>query len=316
MTKVGIVGTGHCLPEKILTNDELSTMVDTSDEWITSRTGIHARHIATHETSLDLALAAAQQALLQAGIAPQELGLIICATLTPDRLSPSLACSLLQALGAKCPAFDVNAACSGFLFALGSTQKMMGNRPALVVGCERISHLVDWTDRTTCVLFGDGAGAVVLSPEGGHPLLDVELMSYPDEKGAIVIPGINQSCEGQPVHSAIHMQGQEVYRFATRTMVSDIRKVLSRHRLSAEDIEWFVPHQANVRIIQTASDLLKIPMERFYMNIERTGNTSCAGVAIALDELARSGKIKPGDHVLLSAFGGGLTSATALIQWV
>lgn len=317
-----ILSTGHQLPETVWTNDDLATMVDTSDEWIRTRTGIERRHIAKDESALDLAEQAARQALAQAGVAAEELGLIVCACFTAESATPSLSCALLRALDAKCPAFDLNAACSGFLYALGAAKALIADlqldQPVLVLGVELLSRITNWADRSTCVLFGDGAGAAVLKRDdpAGHEILYNHIMAYADKKHVLEVPGINhQGPDVQLAPSLLAMNGPEVYKFATRTMVKDIRAALAKLGLNAADIRYYVPHQANIRIIQSAASLLKVSEERFFVNIQEVGNTSCASVAIALDELARSGKLQKGDLVLLSAFGGGLTSAVSVIRW-
>lgn len=315
---IGILGTGRCLPEKVMTNEDWAGLVDTSDEWIVSRTGIRSRRFATNEAALDLTLSAARTALEKAGVRAEDLGLIVCATLSGDNICPSLSCELLKALGASCPAFDVNAACTGFLYALGAAQGMMGDKPALIVATELMTRLFDFTDRSTCVLFGDGSGAAVLGQASdGRGILYNKLMAYPDEKKSLLIPGINHKDgeSGKLVPSYVQMDGGEVYKFATRVMAADISEALAAQNLTLDDVAYFVPHQANMRIIQTAGKLLGVPMERFFVNIDHVGNTSCASVAIALDELACSGRIKSGDIIVMSVFGGGFTSATTIIRW-
>lgn len=307
---ISILATGSCLPEHVLTNDDLSKRIDTSDEWISSRTGIKQRHIALKESALDLARDAANRALDGAGIKAEDLGLIVCATLTGDHLTPSLACELMMDLGASCTSFDINAACSGFLYALDIARKLMDDKPTLVVACEMLSRVVNWEDRSTCVLFGDGAGAAVLAnTEGDRGIIDISTMAYPDTKGTLKIPGINFAGG----RSYVTMDGGEVYKFATRALAGGLRDILEKNGFAPADVKWFVPHQANIRIIRTAASLLDVDMDRFYTNIDRTGNTSAASVAIALDEL--KSQLVPGNLLALSAFGGGLTSASALVRW-
>lgn len=302
-----IAGTGHCLPETIYTNDDLAKMVDTSDEWIVTRTGIHERHIAKGETTADIAEQAARQALAQSGIAPADLGLIICATITPDAPIPSLACTMQHRLGALgAAAFDINAACTGFLYALNVARGWLTGdpRPALIIGAERLSSITNWQDRTTCVLFGDGAGAVTLLPDEAP--VWIECAAEPDIDRALALTGPNRT---------VAMEGQAVYKFATRAFVDRLSGVLARAGMVAEQLKWIVPHQANARIVRTAASRLNLPLSRFFMNIDRVGNTSAASVPIALDMLHRTGELLRGDWLAMAAFGGGLTSGAALMQW-
>ena len=313
-----ILGTGHSLPVKRLTNRELAVMVDTSDEWIISHTGISERRIlGPEESALSLSLEAARQALAAAHVQPEALGLIVCATFTSETMTPSLGALVMRALGAACPAFDLNAACSGFLYALEVARKTCPEKPVLVVGCEILSRVTDWTDRASCILFGDGAGAAVIGPcnEANRGIIDISWMNHPDTTDALVVEGMNHTREGKLQPSVIHMDGREVYKFATRVLAEDIRAVAHNNGLAVSDIDWFVPHQANIRIIRWAAQALEVPMERFYINIDRLGNTSCASVIIALDELVRSGDLHAGQTVVMAAFGGGLTSGAALLRW-
>lgn len=312
---IGIRGTGRALPQSRMTNEDFLQIVDTSDEWIVGRTGIRSRHIAREETALDLCAAAARNALEAAGVRPEELGLIVVATITSDFATPSMACLVLKELGASCPAFDLNAACSGFLYGVIAAKSLCPARPSLVIGCELLSRVTNYTDRSTCVLFGDGAGAAVIGPTAGPgAILAERWMAYPDEKDSLVIHGLNRGPSDMDGRSYLIMDGQEVYKFATRALSDDIEWTLQQAGLAADDIAWYIPHQANIRIIKTAASRLKVPFERFYTNIEHTGNTSSASIPIALDELLRSGKAHPGDHILLSAFGGGLTSGSLLFR--
>ncbi|SHH93925.1 3-oxoacyl-[acyl-carrier-protein] synthase-3 [Sporobacter termitidis DSM 10068] len=312
-----ILGTGHCVPSRVVTNDEMSTIVETSDEWIAPRVGVRERRVCTTETASDLAFEAAQQALAMSGTKPEELDMILCATLSADEASPSMACMMQNRLGASCPALDVNAACSGFIYALDTAAGFFARKKVkkmLVIGGERLSRLIDWTDRNTCVIFADGAGAVVLGE--GDDYLSSKLYAKGCE--TIVIPQyagdspFNQLEARKPF---IRMNGQETFKFAVNAMAGDIIDVINAAGLKQSDIAWVVPHQANARIIDAASRKLDIPADRFGKNIEKYGNTSAASVPILLDELNRAGKFKKGDYLALASFGGGLTSAACIIRW-
>lgn len=313
-----IVGTGSYLPEKVVTNDDIAKIVETSDEWIRQRVGISERRIATHETCVDMAVGAANAALEAAGIKADELDLILASTVSGDDASPSVACMVQNRIGASCPAYDINAACSAFLFLLETAAGYFARgkvKKALVIGAEKLSRILDWTDRSTCVIFGDGAGAAVLELGDGY------VDSTFDVKGGddvIKIPhyhGNSPFDTTETLSPFIHMAGQETFKFAVSSITRDVAMLLERNGLTPEDIKYIVPHQANARIIDTAARRLKIPQEKFYMNIDRLGNTSSASVPIALDELARSGKLEKGDKIILCVFGGGLASAAALMVW-
>lgn len=313
-----ILGTGHCVPERVVTNDELSTIVDTSDEWITQRVGVRERRICTTETAAELACNAAREALCMSNTSPEELDMILCATVSADDASPSMACTIQNMLGATCPAMDVSAACSGFIYALDTAAGFFARKKVkkmLVIGCERISRILDWTDRNTCVIFGDGAGAAVLG-EG-----DTYLSSKLFAKGGDTVIKIPQFGGNSPFNALeykkpyIYMNGQETFKFAVNAMVGDLLDVIRDAGLSQTDISWVIPHQANVRIIDAASKKLDIPFENFGKNIEKYGNTSAASIPILLDELNREGKFKDGDYLALCSFGGGLTSAACVIRW-
>lgn len=313
-----ILGTGMYVPERIVANRELETMVDTTDEWIVERVGVRERRVSTGETASDLAVEAARRALENAGTAPGELDLILCATVSGEYASPGVSCMVQSRLGAKCPAFDINAACSAFLYLLETAAGFFargGVKKVLVVGAEQMSRIMDWTDRATCVIFGDGAGAAVLGAGTGY--LD-SVLQVKGGDDVIRIPrsiGASPFWKGEQEHPFIHMQGQETFKFAVSSICRDIRTLLKRSGLTVEDLRWIVPHQANRRIVEFAAERLSIPMEKFYLNIERYGNTSSASIPMALDELNRSGKLQRGDLVLMSAFGGGLASAACLIRW-
>lgn len=323
-------GTGRVLPAHVISNEEMARFVDTSDEWIRSRTGIGERHFIDDETSLSLSLEAARQALAAAGVKGEELGLIICGTISPDHLTPPLACEVLKALGANCPAFDLNAACTGFIYASKVASALCPDKPALVIGCELLSRYINYADRSTCVLFGDGAGAAIYGPKGPGrergELLASTINASPDLKNSLMVDGTNGGSNVRGHYFAdrmateaprtmIHMDGPEVYKFATRALAQELKDCCEAGGVRPEDVKFFVPHQANIRIIETAAKLLKLPMERFYVNIERTGNTSAASTIIALDELLSSGAVEKGDLVALAAFGGGMTSGALLLRF-
>lgn len=320
--KAAILGTGSALPDNIVTNEDLSKYVETNDEWITSHTGIKQRHISCDGTSFATAATAVNRALEDAHIKGSELDLIIGATFTPDYLSPNLASQLQGEIGAKCPAFDMNAACSGFLFGLDIACRYVQSGAAkkvLVAASETVSKIVNYKDRSTCVIFGDGAGAAVVSESPDDGVLCSVIGTESDIKHSLEIPGLQGDCPFYKTHeqkeSRLVMDGNEVYMFAVRTMTKDIKNALKQANLEASDIDYVVPHQANIRIIEAVSAKLKILLNKFHININKYGNTSAASVPIALDELARSGKLKKGDKVLMCAFGGGFSSGAAIINW-
>jgi len=326
MPRAHIVGWGKYVPQRILTNDDLSRMVDTSDEWIVTRTGIRERHLAEEgETTATMAVQAARQALDGAGIGPEKVDLIIVATATPDYLFPSTACLVQDALGARrAGAFDLAAGCTGFVYALGVAAAMIESgavRTALVIGSETLSRITDWTDRNTCVLFGDGAGAVVLqaSPDDGGVLATV-LGADGSGGDLLMLPagGSRHPASHQTVAERMHfikMQGRDVFRFAVRVIPTATRQVLERASLSLDDVSMFIPHQANGRIIESAVRDLKLPPEKVYNNLERYGNTSAASIPIALCEAVEEGRLKPGDVVVCVGFGAGLTWGAAAVRW-
>lgn len=313
-----VLGTGSYVPPRVVTNDELSTFVDTSDEWIAQRVGVRQRHVCTTETAADLAAEAARRALDDAGITPGDLDLIIGATVSGDDVSPNLACMVQHDLGATCPAYDINAACSAFIFLLETAAGYFARgkvRRVLVVGAERLSRILDWEDRSTCVIFGDGAGAMVLG-EGDNFLASRLYTRGGDD--VIKIPqfiGKSPFYEREPIKPYIHMKGQETFKFAVGAMCGDVRKVMEEVGWSGEEVSWVVPHQANARIIEMAKKKLDIPAERFFVNIDRYGNTSAASIPLAVDELNRAGKLHRGDNLILCAFGGGLSSAACALKW-
>lgn len=322
-----IIGTGTGVPSRVVTNHDLAKIVDTSDEWIVSRTGIRERRIAEeHETTSDFCSRAAMGAIQMAGIDPEEIDLIIVATLSPDRLLPATACIVQGKIGATNAAcFDLEAACSGFVYGLSVANGMMpdqGVKTALVVGAETLSRVLDWTDRNTCVLFADGGGAAVLRHEGGENGI---LSTYMKSDGSApppwlaVTPGVaDLSPLGDRVSKdfAITMEGREVFKFGVRALPDAVRGALEKvDGLSLADVDWIIPHQANLRIIDAAAKALDIPKEKFIVNLEKYGNTSAGTIPIALDEANRDGRIKKGDIVVLSGFGAGLTWGGVVIRW-
>ncbi len=314
-----IVGTGGYLPEKVLTNHDLERMVDTSDEWIRSRTGITQRHIAAeHELASDLALHASRKAMEAAGIKAEEIDLIIVATTTPDMIFPSTACILQDKLGAgNCPAFDVQAVCSGFVYALATADMFIRAgrcRNALVVGSEVYSRILDWSDRSTCVLFGDGAGAVVLSQSDRPGILSSHLHADGKHSKILAVPGsiCDGKVQGKPF---LIMEGNTVFKFAVKVLEEVVHEALAENNLQASDIDWLIPHQANIRIIQSTAKKLGIPMEKVVVTVDRHGNTSAASIPLALDAAVRDGRIKSDQHVLLEGVGGGFTWGAVLLRW-
>ena len=324
---VSIVGTGSYVPERVLTNDELSQMVDTNDEWITTRTGIKERRIAAKdEYTSDMAAKAALAAMEQAGVTAEEIDLILVATATPDMVFPATACFVQEKIGAKNAAcLDVSAACAGFLFAVEIGQQFITSHThetVLVIGAEKLSSITNWDDRNTCVLFGDGAGAVILQHRGAgaHGIVSTHIGSDGTYADILFMPGggcrtpITRENVDRKLQT-IHMSGKDVYKQAVISMLNAAKKALDLAGLTTDDIACVIPHQANLRIIEAISERLKIPRERVFVNLESYGNTSAAAVAIALDEANRTGRIKRGDYILLIVFGGGLTWASSVMQW-
>ena len=323
-----ILGTGSYAPERVLTNDEVSKRVDTSDEWIRSRSGIRERRIgAPDEATSDMAVQAGLRALKDAGVGAAEIDLLVLATITPDSPMPATACLVQHKLGipnsAAC--FDLNAACSGFIYALDTACALIGSgryRKALVIGAEKLSSIVDWEDRGTCMLFGDGAGAAVIgtSATPGIGLIGTRLGADGEDADLLCIPGGGSRAPATPASIArgdqfIKMKGKEVFKLAVRVMEESARDILEQHGLAAHQIGLVIPHQANLRIIEAIAQYLELPVDRFFVNVDRYGNTSAASVPIALDEARKAGRIKPGDLTLLVAFGAGLTYGSALIRW-
>jgi len=317
-----IVGTGGYLPARVVTNDELARTVETSDAWIRERTGIAQRHIAADdEYTLDLAHAAAGRALEAAGITAAGIDLIVVATTTPDRVFPSTACLLQARLGvAGCPAFDVQAVCTGFVYALSVADQFVKTgmaRTALVVGAETFSRIIDWTDRNTCVLFGDGAGAVVLRADERPGIRSTHLHADGAHADLLHVPSGVSNHHAAVVEGRAHveMAGSEVFRMAVRTLGRIVDETLSANGLEREAIDWLVPHQANSRILAATAKKLGMPMERVVQTVAEHANTSAASIPLALDVAVRDGRIRTGDTVLLEGFGGGFTWGSALIEW-
>ncbi len=322
MTFARITGTGSYLPEKVMTNFDLEKIVDTNDTWIRERTGIEKRHIALDgQTTVDLAERAARHAIEAAGLKPQEIDLIVVATTTPDRIFPSTACLLQSRLDIHgCAAFDVQAVCTGFVYALGVAEKFIKTgaaKKALVVGAETLSRILNWKDRTTCVLFGDGAGAVVLEADEQTGILSTHLHADGDYEALLRVPfGISQGLENMDeVNSKVEMRGNEVFKMAVNTLGRIVDETLEANNLQKSDIDWLVPHQANIRIIHATARKLKMSLDHVVVTVQEHGNTSAASVPLALDVAVRDGRIKKGEMLLLEAFGGGFTWGSALLRF-
>ncbi len=318
-----IVGTGGYLPEKVLSNHDLEKMVDTSDQWIQERTGIKKRHIAEdNETTCDLAEKAALRAIEAAGIDNSEIDLIIVATTTADQVFPSTACLLQERLGIThgAPAFDIQAVCTGFIYAISIAEKFMqsgGIRNALVIGAETFSRIIDWTDRDTCVLFGDGAGAVILQPSEEAGIMSTHLHADGKYKDLLCVPagisnGYDQLQEGK---AYTQMRGNEVFKMAVNTLGRIADETLTTNNIDKSDLDWLVPHQANIRIINATARKLKMSMDQVVVTVDEHGNTSAASVPLALDVAVRDGRIKRGETVLMEAFGGGFTWGSVLLTF-
>ena len=322
--KIKIKGTGSAVPKLRVTNDDLSKLMDTSDEWIRSRTGIGARQLAVEETTTGLAVAAAKEALKDAEMTAEELDLIIAATVTADKFLPNLSCEVQSALGAKnAVAFDLNAACSGFLFALNTVQMYLENgvyKKALVIGAETLSKIMDWNDRSTCVLFGDGAGAAVVTDEGDA---FKGFVQGSDGKGGEALDGDNRPVvnpftdngKQSALGGYVTMDGPAVYKFAVKTVPKAINELLDEIGWNADDVDVYVLHQANIRIIESVAKRLKQPMDKFPTNLQQCGNISAASVPILLDKVRKDGMIKHEEKIILSGFGAGLTWGACAIEW-
>ncbi len=326
-TKAKIIGTGIYIPEKALTNADLETMVDTTDEWIQTRTGIKSRHIAAdNQACSDLAVEASKNAIKDSGLETSDIDLILVATITPDMFFPATACLVQEKIGADCPAFDISAACSGFPYALTTAESFIKSgmyRNILVVGAEKLSSFIDWDDRSTCVLFGDGAGAAVVTAVDGNSESGI-LSSYIGSNGKyadlLKIPGGGSAVP--PSHDVIDkklhtlkMEGKEIFKLAVRQMSDSVAKVLDNAGLSLEDIDMLIPHQANLRIIDAVMDRVKLPREKVFINLYKYGNMSSASTVVALHEAVKEGKIKEGSNVVMVAFGAGLTWAATVMKW-
>lgn len=310
------------MPERVVTNADLEKMVDTSDEWIRTRTGIRERRIAADgETTGDLAFRAAEQALADAGVKASDLDLIVLGTTTPDIIFPSTACLIQHRLGANgCAAFDVNAACSGFMYALGVANAMIRSgqvRKALVVGAETLSRMVDWTERESCVLFGDGAGAVVLEASDEPGILVTCMHADGGHKELLYNPvGVSVGFSDEPNHGVrIRMSGRQIFKVAVKTLDSLVGETLAAAGMDESQIDWLIPHQANLRIIEATAKRLKMSMDRVIVTVDKHANTSSGSVPLALDAAVRSGRVQRGQHLLLEAFGGGFTWASALLRY-
>jgi 3-oxoacyl-[acyl-carrier-protein] synthase-3 len=320
-----ILATGHYAPQRILSNHDLEKMVDTSDEWIVERTGIRERHIAAEgEASSDMAAEAARRALEAADVRAEELDLIIVATVTPDMPLPSTAVFVQQKIGARadCPAFDIAAACAGFIYGISIADRFIagGAQRVLVIGVELLSRVMNWKDRTTCVLFGDGAGAAVIGPsEGERGILSTHIYADGTQANALCIPGGGSKTPPTQLSVEaglhyVHMAGQDVFKYAVRALSSASLTALEHNQVSKDEVRWVVPHQANLRIIDAVSKRVGIPLDRFVLNIARYGNTSSASIPIAFDEAVRAGQIRQGDLVLMCALGGGFAWGSALVR--
>ncbi len=325
MKNIGIVSVGKYVPQRILTNQDLEQIVETTDEWITTRTGIKERHIARKdETTTDMAIEAAKSALDGSPVPAEEIELIVVATASPDEHFPSVACKVQKAIGAKsAAAFDVSAACSGYLYAITTAKQYLLSgmyKTALVIAAEKMTNLLDWNDRTTCVLFGDGAGACVLAPvEEGRGILSEYLHSAGEYHKLLYVYN-EEPNQLDPAQTTIHkpaiiMHGQEIFKVAVTSMADAVDLVVEKAGLKLEDVDCVVPHQANDRIISAVAKRAGVPMEKFFINIQKYGNTSAAAVSIALCEAVEEGRIKPGNVVVLVTFGAGLVTAANLVRW-
>jgi len=320
MSYARILGTGSYLPARVLTNAELERMVDTTDQWIVDRTGIRERHLAADDESAStMGLEAARRALDAAGVDAKQVDLIIVATTTPDLVFPATACLIQERLGIReCPAFDVQAVCTGFVYALTIAEKFIRTgsaRCALVIGSEVLSRIVDWKDRSTCVLFGDGAGAVVLGAADAPGIISTHLHADGQYKDLLCVPtgvGTSHRRERLPF---VQMEGSEVFKVAVTTLGRIVDETLAANRMQQSDIKWLVPHQANIRIITATAKKLGLPMERVVLTVDRHGNTSAASIPLAFDEAVRDGRIRRGDTILMEAFGGGFTWGSVLLRY-
>lgn len=323
MREVVISGIGAYAPDNIITNDDLSAIVDTNNEWILARTGISERRISTGEDTSSIATKAAKIAIERSGILNEDLELIIVATITPDMCTPSVACMVQKELGAtKATAFDINAACSGFIYAIQIAESMMkihGFKNALIIGAETLSKIVDWKDRGTCVLFGDGGGAIVLTESETKGIINTFSKADGSKYESLVAGAFDvenpYALDVIKRNNKVEMKGGEVFKFATGAIVDAVLEVLSNTEYSLDDVKYIVPHQANLRIIDYAAKKLNVDKEKFYVNLDKYGNTSSASIPIALNEMYEKNLLKTGDKIVLVGFGGGLTFGSALIEW-
>ena len=312
---------GAYVPPKVLTNEELERIVDTSDEWITKRTGIKTRHIAENEVTSDLAYKAAVDALKNASMKPDEIDMIIVATITPDYFTmPSTACVVADKLGIIRPAMDISAACTGFIYALANAKAFVESgmyKNVLIIGAETLSKIVNWKDRTTCVLFGDGAGAAIISAtkEKKEAIIDVDINANGAYQDYLITPGrgVKYGCDTDRIW--LEMKGNETFKVAVKTLSQSVRDILKRNNLTSDDIDWFIPHQANYRIIDAVARAIKMPKEKSVLTVHKYGNTSSASIPMAINDMVSEGKIKKGDLMLLDAFGGGFTWGSALVPF-
>lgn len=320
---INFISFGSAVPQKVVTNDDLSTMMETSDEWIFTRTGIKQRHIAVNETTVSMGTAAAEKAIRKAGFSAEDIDLVVCATITPDTSFPSTAGMIRQNLGMRdIPALDVfGVACAGFIYASAVAQSLMtsaGYKTALVIGAETLSMITDWTDRSSCILFGDGAGAAVLRSGEGEGIISYKLSGFNDKENLLLcrFPENNSPFyAGEKTdNTKMQMKGNKVFSFGVNSVISGVNDMLESSGLCADDIRWIVSHQANLRIILSAAHRLGIDAGRFYTNIENNGNTSSASIPIALDEMSDKGLIQKGDKIIMVGFGGGLSSGSMLIE--
>lgn len=315
---MNILGTGSAQPKKTITNDDLSQFLDTSDEWISTRTGIHTRQVISDETLDELAILASKNALKNADICAEQLGMIICSTVGGDHITPATACIVQGGVGADCPAFDINAACAGFVYAMDVAEMYLKAGCAkyiLVVCAEAVTRIADWSDRSSCVLFGDGAGAVVVGQGKGY--LSSRLTTK-SNTAVLSAPAFGGNCpytENKATSPYLHMAGQEVYRFAVSHSTEDIRQAVAAAGVSLSDIRYFILHQANMRILKAVRSRLGEGEEKFPSNIAKCGNTSSASIPLLLDELNRSGRLAEGDLLAFSAFGAGLTTGACVLRW-
>lgn len=324
MLRARIAGTGSYAPKEVVTNHDLEKIVDTSDAWITTRTGIKERRIASRESSTEMAVKAAKAALKSSGISAKDIDLIVVGTVTPDMTFPATACFVQSELGVRsgAAAFDISAACSGFLFALDTAEKFIragGAQKALVIGVDKFSRIIDWKDRSTCVLFGDGAGAVVLTAEKGkRGILSSHVHSDGKKWELLFTPGAIPPSRFENNGNSdayLRMHGNDTFKIAVRTMAGAITEALEHNGLKKEDIGLLIPHQANIRIINATRERLELAEDKVYTNLQRYGNTSAGSIPLALDEAVKEGRIKDGDIIVFVSFGGGLTWASAAVRW-